>query len=229
MKERLRSKLIKRLNPNNEKTGAEAYGETLYLRPFASDDEAINQLVRFTGERRSSIAQKLIRAGITASSIELAAEKRTPARIEWLIQDAKMKHARDDAADARTERIEDAIRESKLLNSEVMERLRRLELLTSETFCLAGVAVSYLGQIFSMMPPPLAQMEQESSIAERKRTAADRNALALVEYALSELERATEYHANSDDLPAGDSLYFATKVEKLRARISSLGAKGKPE
>lgn len=196
MKERKRNGLIRKISG----AASEAIGDSLYFRPYLDDERAIDEIVRATGEKRSRVAQMLIRAAIAGRRFEVESDRKIPERIEWLIRREKDRIVREDAQNARLERIEEA--------------LRIFEKTTAETYCLANVAVSYLNQLFTALKSERNGIE--NAPPERKR--ADQNALLLIEHALSELARLAEHHGHASIDP--ETLFLATKIDKLRRRIA---------
>jgi hypothetical protein len=219
MTDRKRKSLLRRLQRQATPEHAERCGEALYVRPFADDDLVIDELVRATGERRSRVAQKLIRAGIAGNSFKPDSPDKIGERVEWLAEREKQRYFRDETVAAQLARIEQHLRATTPSPAPHDARHDFNTAITAETFCLVTVAVGYLGQLFAMLPAPV----DKPSVMERKRT--DHNALRLVEYAVSEFERLLAHHTEAAPPVASvspDTLFFMTKIAKVRARLAEL-------
>jgi hypothetical protein len=143
MKDRDKRKLIEKVSIIE----GDAYGETLYFRPYESDDEIIRELVRATGEKRHAVAQRLLHLAIAGKEYDFAGENREREILDWLVSNEKHKAIKADVADARLERLEEHAREMETAMQNLGENARLTNILTSEIYCITSVCMSYLNQI----------------------------------------------------------------------------------
>lgn len=213
MRDRDKRKLIEKVSV----IGGDAYGETLYFRPYESDDEIIGEIVRATGEKRHAVAQKLLHLGIAGKEYDFPSENRELERLDWLLNNEKHKAVKADVVAARLERLEEHARAAEIALERLGENSRLTGILTSEIYCITSVCMSYLNQIFTKIIEYFSPVEIEKN---NSADFANRNILGLVEHALAELERLSEHHAlSSDELLEPEKLYLFTKIEKIKARL----------
>lgn len=220
MKERDKQKLL----GNIGKITDEIKGETLYLRPFQSDDRTIAELARATGKKKSEVAQKILHLALRGRQIEFDSATKQNDKLDWLISNEKHERVRRDVESAKLERLEEHARglESKL--EAVAEDSRFARLILGEIYCAVAVCVSYLNQIFTKIIEYLSPVE-----VEKKNSAdfANRNILGLIEHALTELDRLSEHHELDLEGARPEMLYLFTKIEAIKLRLLSANA-GKP-
>jgi hypothetical protein len=204
-----------------EKTKAiptETFGETLYLRPFETDDQMINAISKATGEKRAKIAQKLIRLALANKQYDFTDESDLLNRLDWLVSNERHKMAKTDVQDIRFERLEEHAKSTEILIEEIAKNSRFTKILASEIYCLANICMSYLNQIFTKLIEYFSpiEIEKKNSI-----DFANRNILGLVEHSLSEFEKTSLHHKFDFDSIDPEMLYLFTKIEKLEDRLNA--------
>lgn len=199
----------------------ETFGETLYFRPFAEDDEIINQIIIETGEKKSRVAQKLLHLAINGKQFDFDVDKRQLSKLDWLVNCEKHRAIKDDVRDALVERLEEHAREMKSRLTEITENARFTKILAGEIYCVAVVCMSYLNQIFTKIIEYFSPVEIEKK---NSTEFANRNALGLIEHALSELENLEAHHDTGSEITQTEMLYLFTKIEKIRQRLLPMSA-----
>lgn len=217
MREREQKKIIGKMN----EVSKENFGETLYFRPFAEDDEIINQIIRQTGEKKSRVAQKLLHLAINGKQFDFDVDKRQLSKLDWLVNCEKHRAIKDDVRDALVERLEEHAREMESRLTEIAENVRFTKVLAGEIYCVAVVCMSYLNQLFTKIIEYFSPVEIEKK---NSTEFANRNALGLIEHALSELENLEAHHETDSEIIQTEMLYLFTKIEKIRQRLLPLSA-----
>ena len=87
MREQDKQKIIKKIS----EISSDSYGETLYFRPFETDDKIIAEIARVNGVKKSAIAQKLLHLALAGKVYDFASEKQEQAKLDWLINNEKHK------------------------------------------------------------------------------------------------------------------------------------------
>jgi archaellum component FlaC len=203
-----------------ERTNAieiESYGETLYLRPFESDDQMINAISKATGEKRAKIAQKLIRLALANQRFDFAGDNDLLKRLDWLITNERHKSAKTDVQEIRFERLEEHAKSLEKLIEEIAQNSRFTRILVSEIYCLANICMSYLNQIFTKLIEYFSPVEVEKN---NSIDFANRNILGLVGHSLTEFEKTASHHKFDLDSIEPEMLYLFTKIEKLEERLN---------
>lgn len=213
MRERERQKVIEKTNGISTKS----FGEPLYLRPYRTDDKTIAEIAKSTGEKRSAVAQKLIRIALSGKQVKFG-ENRTEEKFDWLIKNERHRDAKVDAIDTRLDRLEEHGKDAEELLRAIAENSRQTMVFASELFCMTNVCVSYLNQIFTKLLEFLSPIEIERSNSVEF---ANRNILGLIEHSLADLEKCGEHYDVdlTDMLP--EALYLFTKIEKIRERLAT--------
>ena len=204
MREREQKKIIGKMN----KISKESFGETLYFRPFAEDDEVINKIIRQTGEKKSKVAQKLLHLAIEGKQFDFDVDKRQLSKLDWLVNCEKHRAIKDDVRDASIERLEEHAREMELRVAEIAENARFTKILAGEIYCVAVVCMSYLNQLFTKIIEYFSPVEIEKN---NSTDFANRNALGLIEHALAELENLEAHHDTDAEITQTEMLYLFTK------------------
>ena len=215
MRNKEKQRLIGKINEASDDT----LGESLYFRPYRKDLEMIGEISRASGEKKSAVAQKLIRLALRGKSFEFTAKDETEKKLDWLINNEKHKFAKPDVFDARFERLEDAAREMDVKLNEALENSRITKILAAEIYCIASISMSFLNQIFTRLIEYFSPAEIERKNSQE---VAGRNILFLLEHALEELAQLAEHHALEIDARIEpEMLYLFTKIERVKERILS--------
>jgi hypothetical protein len=217
MREREQKKIIGKMNEVSKET----FGETLYFRPFAEDDKIIKQIIKQTGEKRYQIAQKLLHLAINGKQFDFDVDKKQLSKLDWLVNCEKHRAIKDDVRDGLVERLEEHAREMESRVTEVAENVRFTKILASEIYCVVVVCMSYLNQLFTKIIEYFSPVEIEKK---NSTDFANRNALGLIEHALSELENLEAHHDTDLEITQTEMLYLFTKIEKIRQRLLPMSA-----
>ncbi len=218
MRKREKQKVIGKLKAVEQT----AQGEPLYFRPFAEDDRVISEISRATGEKKSAVAQKLLRLALAGKQIELAKEPGAAQKLDWLINNEKHKAARLDVLEARFDRLEEHARELEKTLHTVAADVRFSRILGNEIYCATSVCVSYLNQIFTKIIEYFSPVE-----IERKMSVdfANRNIAGLIEHSAAELENLSEHYAldlEAEETP--ETLYIYTKIERIKTKLQAVAS-----
>lgn len=214
MSKQVKGKLIGKIS---EISGV-GFGDALYLRPYVDDEQMIAEISEATGEKKSAVAQKLIRLALQTLPDEQARESRQLELLDWLIINEKHKAARSDVAEVRLERLEEHAKELEKLLKEVAENSRFTKIIVSEIYCMVSVCMSYTNQIFTKLIEYFSPNEFEKN---NSTDFANRNILGLVEHSLSELEKIAEHYKIDLEETEPEMLYLFTKIEKIKQRLIS--------
>lgn len=212
MKDRDRQKLI----GNIDKITDETKGETLYFRPFQSDDRMIAELARATGKKKSEVAQKILHLALRGRQIEFDGATKQNEKLDWLVNNEKHERVRRDVQEAKLERLEEHARELESKLETVAADSRFARLILGEIYCAVAVCVSYLNQIFTKLVEYLSPNEIEKK---NSTDFANRNILGLIEHALAELEHLGEHHELDLESAQPEMLYLFTKIETIKSRL----------
>lgn len=212
MNERDRRKLI----GNIGKIPDETKGETLYFRPFQTDEQMITELARATGKKKCEVAQKILHLALRGRQIEFDGATKQNEKLDWLINNEKHERVRRDVQEAKLERLEEHARELEQKLETVAEDSRFARVVLGEIYCAVAVCVSYLNQIFTKLIEYLSPVE-----IEKKNSAdfANRNILGLIEHALAELDNLSEHHEIDLEDARPEMLYLFTKIETIKSRL----------
>jgi len=217
MRGRQQKKIIGKMSEISKET----FGETLYFRPFAEDDEIIKQIIKQTGEKRYQVAQKLLHLATHGKQFDFDTDKKQFSKLDWLVNCEKHRAIKDDVRDASIERLEEHAREMESHLSEIAENARFTKILASEIYCVVVVCMSYLNQIFTKIIEYFSPVEIEKK---NSTDFANRNALGLIEHALAELENLEAHHDTDAEITQTELLYLFTKIEKIRQRLLPVSA-----
>ncbi len=215
MRQQEKRKLIRKIN----EIESGAAGNSLYVRPFETDERNIAEIANATGEKKSAIAQKLLHLALRGKQFDFGGENREKNLLEWLVNNERHKAMREDAIAVRIERLEEHARSLERTIENLHENTRLTRVLASEIYCATNICVSYLNQIFTKIIEYFSPFE-----IERKNSSdfANRNVLGLVEHSLNELEKLSEHHDLNLEEIRPETLYLFTKIERIKARLLPL-------
>jgi hypothetical protein len=216
MRKQKKQKLLGGLNG----VSSEPLGESLYLRPFERDLEIINEIARATGEKKSAIAQKLLRLALREKQFEFAdSNEELNKKLDWVINNEKHKRVERDVSAARIERLEEHARLLEKQTLETAEHTRFTKIISSEIYCVSVISMSILNQIFTKIIEYFSPVEIER---ENSTDFANRNILGLIEHSLMELENLSDHHELVPETIDPELLYLFTKIEKIKKRLVPL-------
>lgn len=215
MREQKKGNLVREINAvENDRLGS-----SMYLRPYQRDLEIISELSRVSGEKKSAIAQKLLRMSLRGRKFEFVDEHEELKKLDWLISNEKHKIAERDVFDARLERLEEHALEQEKTIKQTAENSHFTRIITAEIYCVSVICMSYLNQIFTKIIEYFSPVE-----IERKNSTdfANRNILGLVEHSVAELEQFGEHHKLELETFEPELLYLYTKIGAIRERLSKI-------
>lgn len=212
MRERNQKKLIEKIAGVSK----ESYGETLYFRPFADEDEIINKIAQRTGKKKSTVAQTLLHLAVQGKQFDFDGDNKQLSKLDWLVNREKHREIKDDVRDASIERLEEHAREMESRLTEMAEHSRFIRILASEIYCTSVVCMSYLNQIFTKLIEYFSPIEIEKK---NSTDVANRNVIGLIEHAIREIENLEAHHDSDSEAAKAEMLYLFTKIEKLKQRL----------
>lgn len=212
MRRRTHRKIIERMSTVPE----ENFGEALYFRPLADDDEIIAIISGQTGEKRSVLAQKLVHLALQGKQFDLELDRKHFSKIDWLVKQEKKRSLKEDIYQTQIERLEEHAREMELSLKRTEENSHFIKIFVAEIYGLTSVCVTLLNQIFTRIIEYFSPVEIEKKNSVEF---ANRNILELVKHSLSELERISSHHQIKDESTETEMLYLFTKIDLLKARL----------
>lgn len=208
-----------------EETGDAKPGQPICIRPFSSDDKKLDEIVKETGEVKSSLVRRMIRFALSDKRGSFASDP-CQGKLDWLI-----KHGRktDDVSSQMGSRIDDILERLEALENEVKilaENSHRLLTFLRELYCMTSALVSsqnlILTRLLEFASPSPKEREQAVLIA----AAARANQIAE---AVNDLDQFAAFHNISFGDEAPDQLYLLTKVKTIKNLIAaSSSSQSKP-
>lgn len=200
MRKRERDSIIEKL----EDFPDEKPGQSITIRPFHSDEEKINELVRETGEERSVLVRKMIRFALSDKYENFSANPCRD-RLDLLVE-----RKRQDDSDS--EHIE-----------EILDRLRRIEddrtsteqkaaIFSREIYSLSGLSVLVLNIILTRLIELTSPGETGK---EKVALVANGTVKNLIAQTILDLDKCCSFHGIDSGPQLLDELYFATRIHGL--------------
>lgn len=200
-----KERIVKEISVETE----EKVGATLYFRPFRSDCKRLEELATATGEKKSTIAQKLMHLALTKRDIEIGKDP-VKDQIRSLVQ---IERQHGEEIRSIGDKISDA--------EDILIKMHRIShdtaALNSEVYCMSSITISYLNQIFSKLLEFLSPIKQER---ETSTEIANGVIATLIIHSMQELAKCTAFHELRSELGSADELYLATKINEIKERIS---------
>lgn len=199
-------------------------GEPICIRPFSSDDEKLDEIVKETGEVKSALVRRMIRFALSDKRANFASD-RCQGKLDWLI-----KHGRknDDVSSQVGSRIGDILERVEALENEVKviaEISHQVPTFLRELYCMTSILVSSqnltLTRLLEFSSPSPKEREQAVLIA----AAARANQIGE---AVRDLTRFAAFHniRFGDDDP--DRLFLLTKVKAIKDLIAASSLHSNP-
>lgn len=221
MRKREREIIVGRIDEVQE----EKPGEPICIRPFHSDDKKLEELVRETGEVKSSLVRKMIRFALTDSRANFASNP-CQGKLEWLV-----KHGRksDEVFSQIGRQLDEILERVEALEDEVKilaENSRPVPTFLRELYCMASILVSSqnltLTRLLEFSSPSPKERNQAVLIA----AAARANQIGE---AAEDLDRLAAFHDIPSSADNADQLYLLTKVKAIKDLIAlSSSSQSKP-
>lgn len=192
-------------------------GEPICIRPFRSDDQKLDEIVKETGEVKSSLVRKMIRFALSDKR-ESFASNPCQGKLEWLV-----KHGRkeDDVFFQMGRHLNNLLDRVEALENEVKilaENSSGVQTFLLELYCMTSILVSSqnltLTRLLEFSSPSPKERDQAVLIAAAARA-------NQINEAVKDLDQFAAFH----DLPLGDDtterLYLFTKVKAIKDLIAS--------
>ncbi len=200
MRKRERDSIIEKL----EDFPDEKPGRSITIRPFHSDEEKINELVRETGEERSVLVRKMIRFALSDKYENFSANPCRD-RLDLLVEQKRQE-------DNDSEHI-----------AEILDRLRRLEddqtaadekaaIFSREIYSLSGLSVLVLNIILTRLIELTSPRETDK---EKVALVANGTVKNLIAQTILDLDKCCSFHGIDSGPQLLDELYFATRIHGL--------------
>lgn len=188
------------------------FGEPLYFRPFETDGKKIAEISKFTGEKKSAVAQKLVHLALAGKDIKFS-ESRLEEKLDWLIKNVRQSGAVDENIATQLEEISERLETTQNEVNELVKNAARTFAITTEIFCMTSITISSLNQIFTKLLEFLSPIE-----VERKHSVdiANQAMAALIEHSVDDLHRCNSHHGIEQFERSSDDLYIYSKIEKLK-------------
>lgn len=195
-------------------------GEPICIRPFSSDDEMLDEIVKETGEVKSALVRRMIRFALSDKRANFASD-RCQGKLDWLI-----KHGRknDDVSSQVGGRIGDILERVEALENAVKaiaEISHQVPTFLRELYCMTSILVSSqnltLTRLLEFSSPSPKEREQAVLIA----AAARANQIGE---AVKDLQQFSAFH----DIAFGD-VHLLTKVKAIKDLIATSSSQPKQQ
>lgn len=208
MRRREREKIIEK----TEDFSGFDFGAPLYFRPFEPDGKKIAEISKFTGEKKSAVAQKLVHLALAGKDIKFS-ESRIEEKIDWLIKNVRQSGVLEENTATQLEDLGERLETTQNEVNELVKNSEQTLAVTAEIFCMTSIAISSLNQIFTKLLEFLSPVE-----VERKRSVdiANHAMAALIQHSVDDLRRFIAHCGIEQFEYSPDQLYIYSKIEKLK-------------
>ncbi|MBX3291037.1 MAG: hypothetical protein KF855_17135 [Acidobacteria bacterium] len=200
MRKRERDSIIEKL----EDFPDEKPGRSITIRPFHSDEEKINELVRETAEERSVLIRKMIRFALSDKYENFSANPCRD-RLDLLVEASRQKDSGSERISEMLERIKDLEDAQKADDEKAAVFLR-------EIYSLSGLSVLVLNIILTRLIELTSPRETEK---EKISHAANGTVKNLIAQTILDLDKCCSFHGIDSGPQLLDELYFATRIHGL--------------
>lgn len=199
-------------------------GQPICIRPFSSDDEKLDEIVKETGEVKSSLVRRMIRFALSDKRDSFSSNP-CQGKLDWLI-----KHGRkgDDVSSQMGKQLDDILDRLEAVENEaksLAENSRQLPTFLRELYCMASILVASqnltLTRLLEFSSPSLKEREQAVLIA----AAARANQIGEAVKDLTQFAAFHDIHFRDDD---SDELFLLTKVRAIKDLIATSSPRSKP-
>lgn len=199
-------------------------GQPICIRPFRTDDEKLDEIVKETGEVKSSLVRRMIRFALSDKRESFSSD-RCKGKLDWLIKHGRK---RDDVSSQLGKQLDDIFERVEAVENEVKnvaENLSSLPTFLRELYCMTSILVSSqnltLTRLLEFSSPNPKEREQAVLIA----AAARANQIGE---AVKDLNQFGAFHniRFGDDDP--DQLFLMTKVKAIKDLIAASSSQSKP-
>lgn len=211
MRKRERDIIVKNLDGIPD----EKPGRPITIRPFESDEEKLEELVKETGEERSLLVRKMIRFALSDKHEHFSANPCRD-RLDLLVEQSR----KDESESERMAEILDRV-----MNLEEKQRnaSENASAFSREIYSLSGLSVFVLNIILNRLIELTSPKETDKETITRIADGAMRTVIAQT---ILDLDECCAFHGIDSGPQLVDELYFATKIRGLAPALS---AEDKPE
>ena len=211
MRKRERDIIVKNLDGIPD----EKPGRPITIRPFESDEEKLEELVKETGEERSLLVRKMIRFALSDKHEHFSANPCRD-RLDPLVEQSR----KDESESDRLAEILDGI---KNLEEKQRNASENASAFSREIYSLSGLSVLVLNIILNRLIELTSPKETDKETITRIADGAMRTVIAQT---ILDLDECCAFHGIDSGPQLVDELYFATKIRGLAPALS---AEDKPE
>lgn len=221
MRKRERDIIVRRIDEDPDTKP----GEPICIRPFSSDEEKLDEIVKETGEVKSALVRRMIRFALSDKRANFASD-RCQGKLDWLI-----KHGRknDDVSSQVGSRIGDILERVETLENEVKvlaANSHQVPTFLRELYCMTSILVSSqnltLTRLLEFSSPSPKEREQAVLIA----AAARANQIGE---AVKDLNQFVAFHGLSFGDVTPDKHYLLTKVKAIKDLIATSSSQPKQQ
>ncbi|MBX3282413.1 MAG: hypothetical protein KF756_08050 [Acidobacteria bacterium] len=194
-------------------------GQPITIRPFESDEEKLNELVKETGEERSLLVRKMIRFALSDKYERFRADPCRD-RLDLLVEQSR----RDESG---LERLSEVLGRLKNLEENQRAEAQNTNVFMREIYSLSGLSVLVLNVILSRLIE--LTMPKETG-KEQVKLITDGAMAKVIQQTILDLDKCCSFHGIDSGPQLMDELYFATRMGGLvPATHEGVTAKTKPQ
>lgn len=190
-------------------------GGPLYFRPYEVDNKKIEEISKFTGEKKSAVAQKLVHLALAGKELKFS-ENGVEEKVDWLIRNTRQTGAVEETIAAKLHDLSERLERIETSAEGLSNSSESAIAVTAEIFCMTSIAISSLNQIFTKLLEFLSPVEVERKYSV---DVANRVMAALIEHSVEELKSCAAYHDLETPNSLPDDLYIYSKLERLEPGI----------
>lgn len=179
-------------------------GQPITIRPFESDEEKLDELVKETGEERSLLVRKMIRFALSDKYEHFSANPCRD-RLDLLVEQSR----KDETGSERLTEILDRLKT--LEESEKLEP-QNTSVFLREIYSLSGLSVLVLNIILSRM---IELTSPKETGKENIKLITDGTMQAVISQTILDLDKCCSFHRIDSGPQLMDELYFATRLRGL--------------
>ncbi|MBX3282905.1 MAG: hypothetical protein KF756_10550 [Acidobacteria bacterium] len=179
-------------------------GQPITIRPFESDEEKLDELVKETGEERSLLVRKMIRFALSDKYEHFSANPCRD-RLDLLVEQSR----KDETGSERLTEILDRLKT--LEESEKLEP-QNTSVFLREIYSLSGLSVLVLNIILSRM---IELTSPKETGKENIKLITDGTMQAVISQTILDLDKCCSFHGIDSGPQLMDELYFATRLRGL--------------
>lgn len=200
MRKRERDSITKKLDGISD----EKPGQPITIRPFESDEEKLDELVKETGEERSLLVRKMIRFALSDKHGRFDANPCRD-RLDLMIEQSRKNETESECLGEILNRLKD------------LEESRRTEeqntsVFLREIYSLSGVSVLVLNIVLSRLIEIMSPKETEK---EKITLIANGAMQTVIAQTILDLDKCCSFHGIELGPQLMDQLYFATRIRGL--------------